>query len=53
MSWARYIYIGLIIAGYIVTLAKNGEPREPYNAGSATISFVISIGLLFAGGFFS
>lgn len=53
MNWARYLYVGLIMAGYVLTVVKDGEPREPYNARSATISLTISIGLLAAGGFFS
>jgi hypothetical protein len=52
MNWARITLLCLLVAGFMVSVVKSGEERPPYSAGSATIAFMIEIGLLWAGGFF-
>lgn len=52
MMWAKVVYIGLLVAGWLISCAKNGEDRGPYDAGSSTLAMIITIGLLWGAGFF-
>ena len=53
MMVAKVIYMVLLVAGWLISCAKSGEPREPYNAGSSTLALAITVGLLWASGFFA
>lgn len=54
MNLPQILYIGLNMIGFGVHLAKHGQPREDkYNAGTAFVSLMIEIGLLWWGGFFN
>lgn len=52
MGWPQYTYLALALIGLGSTIAKHGQPRDPYSATEAVIAFAISFGLLWAGGFF-
>lgn len=50
----QIVYLGLMILGIGITLAKHGEPKEGnYNVIVTIISVAIEIAIVAAGGFFS
>ena len=48
----QVLWLCLMVAGLFVCICKNGEPRGPYNAGSAFVAFLIEFAIVWAGGFF-
>ena len=50
--WPQYTYIGLIIFGLGIGLAKHGQPRGPHNIVTDLIAAALVFWLLIAGGFF-
>lgn len=53
MGICQLIYLGLMMIGLGVSLAKNGEPKnQKYSFVSSLIATGIEITLLWGGGFF-
>jgi hypothetical protein len=52
MEWPQITYIVLLAATGGLVLAKQGEPREPYNFWMWLLSCAIVLPLLYFGGFF-
>lgn len=54
MGWPQFTYIGLMALSVGVTLALHGQPRTgTHNVGYALIGAAISLGVVYAGGFFT
>lgn len=51
MLIAKLIYLGLIVAGWVICIAKDGESRPRYSALSGTISLIAELTLLGLSGF--
>ena len=51
--WPQITYLTLTALGLGFALANDGKPRTPYSFGSSLFATALSIGLLWAGGFFS
>ena len=47
------IWLGFIILGFGIVLSKHGEPRGPYSVWDYLVNSIISLGLLYWGGFFT
>ena len=52
MGWPQITMIVLIALGVGISLAKHGEPRGNHSFGASLFSAALSVGLLYAGGFF-
>ena len=52
MGVPQIIYIILITAGVVINIVKHGEAKKPYNAPETIIATIISVGLMYWGGFF-
>lgn len=51
--WPQIVYLGLIVAGLLMAGAKHGEPNtSKHNFWASLIGAAVSVGLLYAGGFF-
>jgi hypothetical protein len=53
MGIPQIIIICLFCMSFGIVLAKNGEPRDSYNAGISFLSLMMELGLLYWGGFFN
>jgi hypothetical protein len=53
MGWPQITMVVLMALGLGISLAKHGEPREPYSFGTALLGTALAAGLLWAGGFFA
>lgn len=53
MGWPQVTYIVLTALGFGLTLAKHGQPRDPYNFWHAIFGSGLMFGILYAGGFFA
>lgn len=53
MHWPQITMIILMAMGLGISLANHGKPRSNENAVITIIANVISLGLLYMGGFFS
>lgn len=53
MGWPQYTYLALTLLGLGLVWGKHGEPRDNYNVGTSLLATVISLWLLWAGGFFA
>lgn len=53
MGWAQVTYLALVAIGWGYTVAKHGQARDPYSMWGQSIASAISLGLLWAGGFFA
>ena len=51
--WSQIIFLILALISFSVHLSYNGKPRGNYNAGAAFIDLIITLGLLYWGGFFN
>jgi len=49
---AQILYLILTVFGLGITLAKHGEPRDPYNFWGTLLSTAMLLGILYWGGFF-
>lgn len=49
----QIIMVVLIVMSGAIHLVKHGEPRDNYSFGWWFISFILTVGLLWWGGFFS
>jgi len=52
IGWPEGIFLFLLFFGLIITAQKHGEPRTSYNFPMALVSFMLTLFLLFIGGFF-
>ena len=52
MGAPQIIIIVLWIIDFIISVVKNGEPRQPYNPTAMLLSIIITALLLSWGGFF-
>lgn len=52
MGWPQITLIVLLALSGGMSLAKDGRPRYPYSFGWWLVSAAITVGLLYAGGFF-
>ena len=50
--WPQLIYLGLIILGLGMHMALHGEKQKRYNAWTQLVASIISVGILYWGGFF-
>ena len=50
--WPQWTFLALLGLSLLITIAKNGEPREPYNSGMALGNFCLVMFILYFGGFF-
>lgn len=53
MSLPAKIMVGLQVLSVLVSLVKNGQPREPHDFGMSLASVLIGAALLYWGGFYS
>jgi len=53
IGWPEGILIALMFLSLAIHAGKHGQPREPYDFPVALVSFMISLTLLYFGGFFS
>lgn len=51
--WPQITWVVLVALALGIHAAKHGQQREPYNFIMALVNVVISVGLLYAGGFFN
>lgn len=52
-GWPQYVYMILMVLATLGHISMNGKPRQPYNGYAGLASFLLSLVLLTAGGFFS
>ena len=50
--WPQLIYLGLIILALGLHIGLHGQPQKNYNAFTQLVSSIISVGILYWGGFF-
>lgn len=53
IGWPEGIFLGLLLLGLGYATAKDGEPRSNYDVGASLLCVVITVALLWWGGFFS
>lgn len=53
MGVPQWIFLILVILGWLAVASKHGEPRRNYNIGEQSLNLIITLGLLWWGGFFS
>lgn len=53
IGWPEAILLTLYALGFAITCEEAGKPRGPYKPSTTLASIVISLGLLYWGGFFS
>jgi len=53
MGTPQWIYLVLVTLTWLVHAFKHGQPRDDsYNIGGQSLNVIISLGLLYWGGFF-
>lgn len=52
-EWPQLAWYGLVILGTGITIAKHGQPRVPHSIWPHLLSTVISVVILYYGGFFT
>lgn len=52
MHAPQYIYLALTFCGLGFAVAKHGEPRDNYHSSLAFVGTVLTLALLYWGGFF-
>ena len=50
--WPQLIYLGLLILGFGVNIGLHGKPQKEYNAWTKLVDVIISLSILYWGGFF-
>ena len=49
----QLIFLGLLVLNIGISLAKHGDPQPKYSFWSTFVSTLITVGLLYWGGFFN
>lgn len=53
LHWPQITWLALLAFGVLVSIAKDGKPRTGnHNLGHDMIAYVISVWLVYMGGFF-
>jgi len=50
--WPQITIIVSLALNFGIALAKHGQPRSPFNVGFTLLNIVISVTVLYFGGFF-
>lgn len=53
IGWPQGIMVVLLLLGTGSSIAKHGQPHDPYNGGMSFVSLLITLALLYWGGFFN
>lgn len=54
MPYAQIIYLFIVVLGLGIALAKDGQPKtDKYSFWGTVVATLISLGLLYWGGFFN
>lgn len=51
-GWPQRIWLFLAALSLIISVSCHGQPREPHSGPTTFLGLIISIGLLYWGGFF-
>lgn len=52
IGWPQAIYVFLLVVGVVVSIVKHGEPRAAHNGVERFLDAVLSVAILYWGGFF-
>ena len=53
MGAPQWIFLILVVLSWLATAFKHGEPKYNYNIGWESLNVIVTLGLLYWGGFFS
>ena len=52
-NWPQIVWLGLTAAGIAIVMARHGEPRKAYSIWDMVLGLLITVPLLYFGGFWA